>query len=135
MTGSDEIIIAATNCTLAAGDQVKLQGCLWAYASSINLTKVSTCGTYELDYSLDGTNWTKIRDITFTANTNSNPIGNAAAGSECNDIITLTAASNQIQFRFLATSNTGNVSGVDISANGQTRLCGNAEGQLAILQL
>ena len=135
MTGSDEIIIAATNCTLAVGDQVKLQGCLWAYASNKNLTKYSTCGTYELDYSLDGANWTKIRDITLTANTNSNPIGNSAAGSECNDIVTLTAASNQILFRFLATSNTGNVSGKAISDKGQTRLCGNAEGQLAILQL
>ena len=135
MTATDEIIIAATNCSLAAGGQVKLQGCLWAYASKTNLTKYSTCGTYELDYSLDGTNWTKIRDITLSANTNSNPIGNSAAGSECNDIVTLTAASNQILFRFLATSNTGTVSGKAISGNGQTRLCGNAEGQLAILKL
>lgn len=134
MTATDEIIIAATNCSLAAGDKVQLQGCLWAYAKSSSVAKYSTCGTYELDYSLDGTNWTKIRNITLTANTSSNPIGNASAASECNDEVTLTASSNQILFRFLATSNTGTGTQA-ISGNGQTRLCGNAEGQLAILKL
>lgn len=136
MTGTDEIIIAATNCSLASGDQVQLQGCLWAYAKSSNLTKVSTCGTYELDYSLNGTTWNKIKDITLTANTNANPIGNnTGAAYEAADIIMMPAASNQILFRFLATSNQGNVSGVGISTTGQTRLCHGTDGQLAILKL
>ena len=136
VTNSDEIIIAATGCSLASGDQVQLQGCLWAYASGTNVGKYSTCATYELDYSLDGTTWNKIKDITLTANTNSNPIGNTAAGYEAEDIVTLTASSTQILFRFLATSNQGTGSQA-ISTNGQTRLCcgGGNPPQLAILKL
>ena len=136
VTNSDEIIIAATGCSLASGDQVQLQGCLWAYASGTNVSKYSTCATYELDYSLDGTNWTKIKDddITLTANTNSNPIGNADAAYEAADIITMPAASTQILFRFKATSNNGTGSQA-ISTNGQTRLCHGTDGQLAILKL
>ncbi len=135
VTESDEIIIAATDCSLSSGDQVEFMGCLWAYASSKNVSKYSTCATYELDYSLNGTNWTKIKDITLTANTSANPIGNTTAAADIDEIVTLTSSGSQILFRFLATSNTGTVSSVAISTNGQTRLCHGSKGQLAILQL
>ena len=131
----DEIVIAATDCSLSAGDKIQLQGLFWAYASKSNLTKANTSSAYELDYSLNGTSWTKLKDIAFTKNS-SNPISSpTGAAEDISEIVTLPAASSQILFRFLSTSNEGTGNGGAITATGQTRLSYGSGDQLAILKL
>lgn len=131
----DEIVLAATNCSLASGDKVQFVGCIWAYANKSNLTKANTSKSYDLEYSLDGSTWTKINDYTFSANTKDMPNGSEGASANFNETVTLNATATQILFRFLATSDKGTGNGGDINATGQTRLCYGATGQLAIVKL
>lgn len=134
VTRGDEIILAATDYAFSAGDQVQLLCFLWAYASKSNLTKANTSKSYQLDYSLDGTNWTKVKEYTFSNNTNAAPTGEDGASADIAETVTLTQASSQVLFRFLATSNEGTAGG-EINATGQTRLSLGSSGQLAILKL
>ena len=131
----DEIILAATGCDLKSGDKVQLVGCLWAYANGSNSTKANTSKAYDLEYSLNGTTWTKIKDYTFSANTKNKPTGSEGASANFDETVTLTAAANQILFRFRATSDEGTGNGGEINATGQTRLCYGATDQLAIIKL
>lgn len=136
VSNGDEIILAATGCNLAAGDEIQLQCLLWAYASKTNLSKANTCKAYELYYSLNGTSWTKLQEYEFANNT-TNPVTSAAgATADISETITLTSAATQILFRFLATGdNAAGTAGGAITASGQTRLSYGSEGQLAILKL
>lgn len=134
VTQGDEIVLAATNCDLKSGDQVQLQCFLWAYASKSNLTKANTSKSYELDYSLDGINWNKVKDYTFSKNTNAAPTGEDGASADIAETVTVTQAASQILFRFLSTANEGTAGG-EVNATGQTRLSPGTGGQLAILKL
>ena len=104
VTQGDEIIIAATSCSLNAGDKVNFVGRLQYYENS-------TASDYEFGYSTDGTTWTKISDCSFTSKTSIN----------IDETVTISAAASQLLFRFLATNNTG-VNGSGPNASGQTRI-------------
>ena len=122
-TQGDEIIVAATNCSVSAGATVRLLANLWLYRNN-------TASTYELDFSTDGTNWTKLEDYTFTAvSTNGNTEG---SHFDVDKTVELSADATSVFFRFLATNNAG-TSGNAPDASGQTRLRPNkAESDLAI---
>ena len=119
-TQGDEFIVAATSCTLSPGDQVRLLAGLWLYSKQ-------TASAYELDYSLDGTNWTKLEDYAFSAASTNG----TTAGSFVNidQPVPVTASSTAIYFRFLATNNVGpdGTSAPSGPANGQTRLRTNTD--------
>lgn len=134
ITQGDEIILAATDCPLQSGDQVQLQCCLWAYASKSNLAKANTSKAYELSYSLDGTAWNKLKDYSFSNNTNTAPTGVDGASADVSETVTLPRSTNRILFRFLSTTNEG-TAGSEVNATGQTRLSAGSSGQLAILKL
>lgn len=123
VTQGDEFIMAATNCSVPAGATVRLLAALWIYSKQ-------TASTYELDYSTDGTNWTKIEDYTFTAaSTNGTAEGSLF---DINQAVKLDAAATNVFFRFLATNNAG-PDGTAPNSSGQTRLRSNkAENELAI---
>lgn len=104
VTQGDEIIIAATSCTLSAGDMVNLVGRLQYYSNS-------TASNYEFDYSTDGTTWIKISDCNFTKTESIN----------IDETITLTTSASEILFRFIATNNIG-VGNAAPNASGQTRI-------------
>ena len=129
----DEIILAATGCNLSSGDQIQIVGAIWAYATSPS--SANTSKAYNLEYSLNGTTWTKITDYTFTKNTKSKPTFTDGASADVNETITLTTAASQILFRFLATSDEGTGNGGAINSTGQTRLTYGSLSQLAILKL
>lgn len=123
-TQGDEYIVAATNCSVAAGATIRLLANLWLYRNS-------TASTYELDFSTDGTNWTKLEDYTFTTvSTNGTTEG---SHFDVNKTVKLEAAATNIFFRFLATNNVGPDGTSAPNSNGQTRLRPNkAENELAI---
>lgn len=125
-TEGDAIVVAATGCSLASGDKVQLLAGLMSYAAS-------TASQYELEYSLDGTNWTWVKQIVFTAS--GTKVSTAGAYFDIDETVTLAAAGNQILFRFRASNNKG-TGGAGPNASGQTRIRPNTgQGALAIIKL
>ena len=132
MTGSEEdetgdaIVVAATGCSLKSGDKVQLLAGLMSYSAS-------TASQYELEYSLDGTNWTWIQQIKFTASGTKTNV--AGAYFDVEPTVTLTANATQILFRFRASNNKGTGNAAP-NASGQTRIRANVgQSALAIKKL
>ena len=126
MTEGDAIVVAATGCSLKSGDKVQLLAGLMAYSAS-------TASQYELEYSLDGTNWTWIEQIKFTASGTKTNV--AGAYFDVEPTVTLTANATQILFRFRASNNKGTGNAAP-NASGQTRIRANVgQNVLAIMKL
>lgn len=109
VTLGDEIVVAATSCSLNAGDKVRLLTALWAYTNA-------TSNSYAFEFSVNGTTWTKIADYTIAST-------GLANGIDINSTVTVPEASTQILFRFRATSNLS-ITNAEMKSNsaGQTRL-------------